>query len=250
MPAGWIGLACALFAAGQTAGTAGPAGLERVRIGLAGDSTMCQYKSPPAAKGLAGWGMAFGECFNDRVEIVNLAASGRSTLSFRQQGKWKQLLDAKPDFVFIQFGHNDQKNPDLDANGGFRSQLIEYVTEARQAGARPVLVTPVARRTFGPAGKLETRLAPWADAMKAVATERKVPLIDLHNKSMELYSKLGPEGSAFMTASPKDFTHFSERGAVEIARLVAGEARKAVPELVPYMKSTPRPVTIPAGNRD
>lgn len=207
-----------------------------IRIAMAGDSTMAQYKSPPAAKGLTGWGMVFGEFFKDRVEIINLAASGRSTLSFRQQGFWKKALDAKPDYLFIQFGHNDQKNPALDAEGGFRTQLLQYIAEAREAGAMPVLVTPVARRTFNAEGKLETRLGPWANAMKRVSEEKNLPLIDLHAKSMALYSKMGHKESSFITVSPSDFTHFSERGAREIARLVAEEIPTAVPGLKPWLK--------------
>lgn len=230
------GLALVLLASGQ--GAAGPigAGGRPVRIAMAGDSTMAQYKSPPSAKGLTGWGMVFGECFTNRVVINNFAASGRSTLSFRQQGLWKKILDSRPDFIFIQFGHNDQKNPALDAEGGFRSQLIQYAGEALATGARPVLVTPVARRTFNPEGRLETRLGPWAGAMAKVAAEQKLPLIDLHARSMELYTRLGPEESAFINISPKDYTHFSERGAREIARLVAAAARETVPDLVPFLK--------------
>lgn len=207
-----------------------------IRIAMAGDSTMSQYKSPPAAKGLAGWGMAFGGFFNERVEIVNLAASGRSTLSFRQQGFWKKALDSNPDYLFIQFGHNDQKNPALDPEGGFRTQLLQYIAEAREKGSMPVLVTPVARRTFNAKGELETRLGPWAESMRKIAGEQKVPLIDLHAKSMALYSKLGPKESSFINVSPTDFTHFSERGAREIARLVAEEIPATVPGLKPWLK--------------
>ena len=237
MPLSAICLACILWGAQQREQPPPrPSDNKAIRIAMAGDSTMAQYKSPPAAKGLAGWGMAFGEYFNNLVEIINLAASGRSTLSFRQQGFWKKALDAKPNYVFIQFGHNDQKNPALDAEGGFRTQLLQYIAEARETGAMPVLVTPVARRTFNAEGKLETRLGPWAESMRKIAGEQKVPLIDLHAKSMALYSKLGPKESSFITISPSDFTHFSERGAREIARLVAAEIPTAVPGLKPWLK--------------
>ena len=237
MPIGLVCLAYSLLMARQAdISKTRPDEPKPIRIAMAGDSTMANYKSPPAAKGLTGWGMVFGEFFKDRVEIINLAASGRSTLSFRQQGFWKRALDAKPNYVFIQFGHNDQKNPALDAEGGFQTQLLDYIHEAREAGIAPVLVTPVARRTFNSEGKLETRLGPWADAMKRVSREKNLPLIDLHAKSMALYSKLGPKESAFITISPTDFTHFSERGAREIARLVTEEIPSSVPALKPWLK--------------
>ena len=135
MPIGLVFLAYSLLMARQAdISKTRPDEPKPIRIAMAGDSTMANYKSPPAAKGLTGWGMLFGEFFKDRVEIINLAASGRSTLSFRQQGFWKRALDAKPNYVFIQFGDNDQKNPALDAEGGFRNQLLEYLHEAREIG--------------------------------------------------------------------------------------------------------------------
>jgi lysophospholipase L1-like esterase len=200
---------------------------------MVGDSTMASYPNPPKDRpDLHGWGQVFGTFFTDRAEILNHAASGRSTRSFVNEKRWRKVLDAKPDWVFIQFGHNDQKDKELDPEGGFRDYLIRYIDEARKAGIKPVLVTPVARRTFDKDGKPTTSLTPFADAMKKVAKEKGVPLIDLHQLAFDLFGKLGDSGSADFSPSAGDRTHFSKKGATAVAELVA----KAIPEAVPELK--------------
>lgn len=211
----------------------GSAGEKKIRIVMVGDSTMANLSPRGDRPDLTGWGQVFGEFFTDRVEILNHAMSGRSSLSFIKEGRWEKALAAKPDWVFIQFGHNDQK-PDLEratsADGTFRDNLRKYVDDARQAGARPVLVTPVARRTFSQ-GKAVSTLGPYADATKAVAKEKGVPLIDLHAFSLVLFEKLGDEGSSDLSASKTDRSHWSRKGAMTVAALVAEAIRDAVPEL-------------------
>lgn len=205
---------------------------KKVRIAMVGDSTMASYPNPPKDRpDLHGWGQVFGEFFTDRVEILNHAASGRSTKSFVAEKRWEKVLDAKPDYVFIQFGHNDQKDKTLAPDEGYREYLIRYVDEARKAGIKPVLVTPVARRTFQD-GKPTTSLTPFADATKKVAKEKGVPVIDLHQLSFDLYGKLGDDGSADFSPSAADRTHFSKKGAKAVAELVA----KAIPDAVPELK--------------
>src|SRR5262249_12891513 len=146
--------------------------------------------------------------------------------------RWQKVLDAKPNWVFIQFGHNDQKDKELAPDGGFREYLVRYIDEARKAGIKPVLVTPVARRTFDTDGKPTTSLTPFADAMKKVAKENDVPLVDLHQRAFDLYGKLGDGGSADFSPSESDRTHFSKKGATAVAELVA----KAIPDAVPELK--------------
>jgi lysophospholipase L1-like esterase len=205
-----------------------------VKIVMVGDSTMASYANPPADRpDLTGWGQVFGDFFTEKVAVVNLAASGRTTASFVKEGRWAKALEAKPDYVFIQFGHNDQKV--MEAKGEYRDNLRRYVDEAVKAGARPVLVTPVARRTFQD-GKPVTTLTPFADVTKEVAKEKGVPVIDLHQLAFDLYAKLGDEGSADLTAAKTDRTHFSRKGALAIAGLVAGAIPEAVPGLKPYLK--------------
>jgi lysophospholipase L1-like esterase len=199
---------------------------------MVGDSTMASYPNPPKDRpDLHGWGQVFGEFFGPRVQILNHAASGRSTKSFVAEKRWEKVLAEKPDYVFIQFGHNDQKDKTLAPDGGYREYLIRYVGEAKKAGIKPVLVTPVARRTFGKGGKPTTSLTPYADATKKVAKERGVPVIDLHQLSFDLFAKLGDAGSADFSPSAADRTHFSKKGARAVAELVAKQLPDAVPEL-------------------
>jgi lysophospholipase L1-like esterase len=210
-----------------------------VRIALIGDSTVASYdKPPPDRPDLTGWGQVFGEFFRETVEIRNFALSGRSSKSFLREGRWQPVLESKPDYVFIQFGHNDQAGKgdrSTDPDGDFQEFLRQYIDEARAAQAIPVLVTPVARRTFQD-GKPVTTLQPYADAMQKVGRDKHVPVIDLHAASFELYRRLGDEGSADLTASSTDRTHFSRKGGRAIAELVAKALPQAVPRLTPYLK--------------
>ena len=205
---------------------------KKIRIAMVGDSTMASYPNPPKDRpDLYGWGQVFGEYFSTRVEILNRAASGRSTKSFMAEKKWAKVLEEKPDFVFIQFGHNDQKDKELAPDEGYREFLIRYVEEAQRAGIKPVLVTPVARRTFDKEGKPTSTLGPYAEATKKVAKDKGVPVIDLHQLSFDLYAKLGDKGSADFSPSEMDRTHFSKKGAKAVAELVAKQIPDAVPDL-------------------
>lgn len=210
---------------------------KKIRVAMVGDSTMASYPNPPKDRpDLHGWGQVFGDSFSDRVEILNHAASGRSTKSFIAEKRWDKVLEAKPDYVFIQFGHNDQKDKTLGPEDGYREYLIRYIEEARKAGIKPILVTPVARRTFDKDGKPTTSLTPFADATKKVAKDKGVPVIDLHQLSFDLYAKLGDSGSADFSPSEADRTHFSKKGAKAVAGLVAKALPDAVPELKDVLK--------------
>ncbi|MEO6740087.1 MAG: rhamnogalacturonan acetylesterase [Chthoniobacteraceae bacterium] len=201
--------------------SAGPA---KLTIVIIGDSTVCDY---PAEHACRGWGQFVAEHFKDTVRVANHAASGRSTKSFIAEGRWKRTLDEKPDFVVIQFGHNDshaKERPEAtDAATDYRDFLRRYVDESRAAKATPIFVTPMHRRTFDADGKLKDILLPYADAMKTVAAEKKVPLIDLHTSSGALFQQLGNEHCAELANSPTDFTHFNEKGARAMADLVMKE---------------------------
>jgi lysophospholipase L1-like esterase len=209
-----------------------------VKIVIIGDSTVCDY---PADSPNRGWGQFVGEYFQDTVKVVNLAASGRSTKTFIGEGRWAKALAEKPQFVLIQFGHNDSHAKDhpeaTDAATDYRDYLRRYVTEARGIGAVPVFVTPMQRRTFSADGKLNDILGPYADAMKAIAAELHVPLVDLHEMSGALYVKLGPEKCLELANKPGDATHFGEKGARAMADLVMSKLPGAVPELQPLLKA-------------
>ncbi len=213
---------------------------DKVCIALIGDSTVSSYPKPPADRpSLAGWGQVFGEFFKDTVTVKNHAASGRSSKSFRTEKRWAPVLKEKPDFVFIQFGHNDQpgKGPEreTDPQGSYQRGLRRYIREAREAGIRPVLVTPVARRIFS-AGKPVSTLTPYAEAMQEVGKQTDTPVIDLHGASFALYGRLGDEGSSDFSPSESDRTHFSRKGAIEIARLVADAVQRQLSVLQVHSK--------------
>jgi lysophospholipase L1-like esterase len=212
---------------------------EPVRIALIGDSTVASYDKPPVDRPtLTGWGQVFGEFFDDSVEIYNFALSGRSSKSFLREGHWPKPLAAEPDYVFIQFGHNDEPGKgdrSTDPAGDYQDNLRRYIDEARAAGAVPVLVTPVARRTFE-SGKLVTTLAPYASAMKQVGREKQTPVIDLHRLSLAFFARVGDEGGADLSPAPNDRSHFSRKGARAVAGLVANALPRAVPALIPRLK--------------
>lgn len=201
---------------------------------------MCSYSGSTLIRG---WGQMLPQFLKPGIQILNEARAGMSTLSFPSEN-WERILKARPAFLFIQFGHNDQKQEDpkryASPEGGYRDHLRRYIQEAGSQGIRSILVTPVRRRTFTDDGcKLLDSLAPYADATKAVAAEMDVAVIDLHQSSMELFERLGKDGSDGFTVNRlekpdepnPDLTHFTEFGATEIARLVVLDLAKASQEL-------------------
>ena len=222
--------------AAQTVGLRGDAGVKR--IVLIGDSTVCEY---PQARPERGWGQYVEERFKDgTVKVINLAVGGRSTKTFITEGRWKKALAEKPDYVLIQFGHNDShdssKPEATDAATDYREYLRRYIDESRAIGATPVLVTPMVRRTFDSSGKLQDILQRYAEAMKAVGAEKSAPVIDLHASSKRLVEKFGP-AAAGMASKSGDVTHFNEKGARAMAGLVMDELPMAVPRLRDYLKA-------------
>lgn len=210
------------------------------KVALVGDSTVCVY---PKESRQRGWGESLPEFLTADAVVINEAKPGASTKNFPAE-RWDRVRAAKPDFILIQFGHNDShakgRPESTDAATDYRDNLRRYVREARATGARPILVTPVHRRTFLPDGTLTTELKPYADAMKAVAAELSVPVIDLHELSGELYRRLGEDGSTAFTINHTDSadrpgkldrTHFTAHGAREMARLVATGLRGIEPRL-------------------
>jgi len=203
---------------------------------VVGDSTVANYAAEKPARG---WGMYVQERFRPGVVVSNLAANGRSTKTFIEEGRWKAALALKPDYVLIQFGHNDshakEKHEATDAATDFSGFLRNYVDEARDAGAVPVLVTPMLRRNYTADGKLDDILQPYADAMRAVAAEKNAPVIDLHSASRALYERLGPLEVAKLASEEKDKTHFNEAGARAMAKLVLKELPRVAPALAKEM---------------
>lgn len=200
-----------------------------VHIVLVGDSTVTDA---------AGWGKAFADRLAPGVRCTNTAKGGASTKSFRDAGLWAKALALRPTHLLIQFGHNDMpgKGPhrETDPKTTYRDNLVRYVEEARAAGAQPILVTPIPRRNFKD-GKLVGELAPYVEAMRAVAAEKKVPLADLYARSVEAIERLGPAASEELGPIGKDgkrdHTHLADPGKKLTAKLLIGELRKVMPDL-------------------
>jgi lysophospholipase L1-like esterase len=224
----------------HTAATAEERKPEKVKFLLVGDSTVTDA---------AGWGAAFGKLLTSDAECVNAARGGASSKSYYDSGLWKKALEQKPAYVLIQFGHNDQpgKGPqrETDPKTTYREYLRKYVEEARAAGAKPVLVTSLVRRTFTPEGKINSSLAPYADAVNSLGKELKVPVVDLHARSAEFVERLGPEkakelGPPHPTQADKfDGTHLNEQGAAATAPLIVKELLKVEPDLQKYLIDKP-----------
>jgi lysophospholipase L1-like esterase len=206
----------------------------RVQIVLVGDSTVTDA---------AGWGKAFANMLLPGVRCTNTARGGTSTKSFRDAGLWAKALALRPTHMLIQFGHNDMpgKGPDRETDPGttYRANLIHFVEEARAAGAQPILVTSIPRRTFRD-GKLVGELAPYVEAMRAVAADKKVPLADLYARSVEAIERLGPKASEELSPIGKDgkrdHTHLAQPGKELTARLLVAELRQVTPELTPLFR--------------
>jgi polygalacturonase len=212
----------------------------KIRIVLVGDSTVTDA---------SGWGRGFKQFLNDRAECINTSAGGRSSKSFINEGKWEKALALRGDYYLIQFGHNDEPGKGLeretDASTTFTTNLMRYVDEARASGAKPILVTSLVRRQWDKSGsgKINSSLAPYVEAVKKIAAEKNVPLVDLHARSQELCEAWGREKclefSPIKPTNQVDNTHLNAQGSVIFARLVVEELRKAVPELGPCLRSEP-----------
>ncbi|WP_288097578.1 GDSL-type esterase/lipase family protein, partial [Hydrotalea sp.] len=212
-------------------------------IYLVGDSTMAN--KPLNDNPEKGWGMYLAQFFNHTVKIENRAVNGRSTKSFIDEGKWDAVVQQlKPgDYVFIQFGHNDEKKDDpkrfADAHGLYKNNLIHFVKDAIAKNAIPVLITPVARRRFDAMGRVDDRMhGDYPAVVKEVADSMHISFIDLFTASKTLLQQLGPEASKklYLWIPPhhfdaysdgrKDDTHFSEYGAKYMASLVCEGIRQ------------------------
>jgi lysophospholipase L1-like esterase len=212
---------------------------KKIKLWLIGDSTMAskEIKAYPET----GWGMPFANFFDSTVVVDNRAKNGRSTGSFLQEGLWKPVIENmnEGDYVFIQFGHNDEieTKKTYTTKEQFTANLERYVNETREKKGIPILITPVARRKFDDAGKIVSTHEVYSELVRSVAKQLNVPLIDLDRKSQALLQQLGVENSKFLynhlqpgehpnyPEGKIDDTHFSELGARKMAEIVLAEIR-------------------------
>lgn len=197
-------------------------------IYIAGDSTLTDQSADyPYAPGTSysGWGQMITAYFKEGIAVSNHSHSGLTTDSFRSEGHYAVIEQySKPrDFFFFQFGHNDQKLEDLNARGGYKTNLVRYISECRENGTYPILVTPVARNSWkGNDGSYNDLLEDYAAACLEVGELTNTPVLDLHRISRDFIMEKGLEGvkSYFY---PDDFTHNNDYGAYKMAGFVAQE---------------------------
>jgi pectinesterase len=216
--------------------------VHKIKIVLVGDSTV---------QDSSGWGLGFKQFLDtNKVELINAARGGRSSMSFMREGRWTNALALKGDYYLIQFGHNNEpgkpgRSTDMAT---FVANMTQYVDDALAIGAKPILVTPLTRRQWDKEnpGKIKSSLAPYAVEVRKIAGAKNVPLVDLQARSIELCEQLGREKcyefSPVKTVDGTntfDGTHLKPNGSVMFARLVVDELRKSAPELAPVLRDEP-----------
>lgn len=217
-------------------------------IFLAGNSTVVDQDDDPWAS----WGQIFPVFIRQGTAVSNQAESGLSLGSFLSSNRLKQVIDMmkKGDYLFIEFGHNDQKEkgPEDGAYGSYSERLRLFVNEFRKKGGYPVIVSPANRRSFGEDGKLTNSLGDFPEAARKVAAELKVPFIDLNGMTKAMYEALGPESSKNLfviypvnsfpgqKSALNDNTHFNPYGAYQLAKCILTGIRKEIPALNKYIR--------------
>ena len=211
----------------------------KLKVELIGDSTQTDN---------AGYGRGFCANLTADVECINMAHGGASTKTFRNDGWWDKSVQNKPDYMLIQFGHNDMESADHAARqttiAEYEANLRRYITEARAIGAKPILVTPITRRRFGRDGKINSDLQGHADVMIKVAQSMNVPYIDLHKLSIQYNEGIGQDAANKLGLTKKDAqgktiadgTHFNWAGSFAFGRIVAEHLAQVAPELQTHVR--------------
>ena len=221
---------------------------KNIVVYLIGDSTVCTQ--PDSQAPVTGWGTPFAVFFNPTVKVENHAKGGRSTRTFLSEDRWNPIFNKinPGDYVIMQFGHNDEAREEIfkdryTSPEDYRKNLTKFITDTRQKGGNPILVTPVSRRKFDKQGKVMETHIEYSAVVMSLAKELKVPVVDLDTESRALYQSYGPEHSTllFNVSVPgtnpqfpngiNDNTHFSEYGARLLAELVLADIKKMHLEL-------------------
>ncbi|MDR1023520.1 MAG: rhamnogalacturonan acetylesterase [Prevotellaceae bacterium] len=190
-----------------------------------------------------GWGQMIPRFFRRGISFANYAESGEAANTFTAAGRLEKLLtQAKAgDYIFVEFGHNDQKQKG-EGKGpwlSYTESLRTFIVEAHRRQMHPVLVTPVNRRVFDERGKVSNTHGEYPDAVRKLANDEGVPLIDLHRMSATLYEAWGSEAStkafvhypagtfAGQTQKLEDNTHFNAYGGYEVAKCIVEGIRES-----------------------
>lgn len=220
-----------------------------------GDSTMANKKDPDKNPE-HGWAQVLQPFFKDNLVVVNKAQNGRSTRSFINEKRWDSIYNKlkKGDYVFIEFGHNDEKIEDpsryTNPHTAYRYNLIRFVKESREKGAIPILLTSISRRNFNEKGVLVPTHGDYPLETRLVAQEYKVPFIDLEYYTELLEQSYGPEKSkllhlhfkagenAYYDKDKADDTHLSVLGATKIAQIVIDQIKELNDPLLAGLKKS------------
>ena len=221
---------------------------KQITVYIIGDSTAANKSKDKYPE--TGWGMAFSSFFDENVKIDNRALNGRSTKSFINEKRWENILTtlSEGDYVFIQFGHNDEKidKPAVGTSlAEYKNNLIKFVKETQAKKANPILLTPIMRRSFKD-GKFADTHQGYPDVVRKLADSLYLPLIDMHRKTEKLILGLGDQASIKLflhvdsghvnyPTGKKDDTHLSPEGARVIASLVAEGVKEAKSPLAKNM---------------
>jgi lysophospholipase L1-like esterase len=220
---------------------------DAITVYLAGNSTVVDQDDDPWAS----WGQMIPRFFKPDIAFSNQAESGLSLGSFLSGNRLKKVLSTmKPgDYLFIEFGHNDQKEkgPNDGAYLSYSERMWQFVTDVRKKGGIPVIVSPANRRSFDETGKISNSLGDYPDAAKKVARDLSVAFIDLNAMTKILYESMGVEKSknAFViypansfpgqTEALNDNTHFNSYGAYQLAKCIIEGIRKSLPDLAKHI---------------
>jgi lysophospholipase L1-like esterase len=225
---------------------------DKITIFLAGDSTAAE--KTPDKRPETGWGEKLSSFFTDQIIIDNRAVNGRSTKSFINEGRLTAIEQAiRPgDYLFIQFGHNDQKDDQArgtDPYGDYQTNLHTFIHTANKHNAHPVLLTSVSRRHFRNQLIDHMSLGEYPQAMRELAKTYNVTLLDIHKKSIDLFQSLGPDlsrnlflhleahESSNYPNGVKDDTHFNDQGAGTIAKLICNAIKGSDLPLKKFFKN-------------
>ncbi len=245
---------------------AAPGPSRKTKLFMIGDSTMAN--KPQHVFPETGWGMPLATFFDTAAVVIdNRAQNGRSTRTFLAENRWQPIVAAlQPgDYVFIQFGHNDEAEnyPDrYTPPEDYRQNLLKFVRETRAKKAYPVLLTPITRRRFDKEGRVQETHVAYSKVTAEVAAQQRVPLIDLDRMSRELVQQYGVEKSLllYLELAPGDHpnypyghhdnTHFTELGARKMAQLAVGQiVAQQLPTLSEHLaKPTAKNAVPPAPN--
>lgn len=204
-----------------------------LQVFLAGNSTVVDQEYEPWCS----WGQMVPNFFSDEVVIINLAESGETLKSFKAENRLKKLLSMidSGDYVFIEFGHNDQKpnsSSYVKPFTGYKAELKDFIKQIRTKGGNSILVSSTQRRSFDSLGIIINTHGDYPAAMREAAEEESVPFIDLNAMSKVLFEALGVEGSknAFVHYPANSFpgqnealadnSHFSPYGAYQLAKCI------------------------------